>query len=51
MHKTSGFEFIAHVDVSASFDELNYENYTTLDGFENAYMEAPNNSSRMRAPT
>jgi len=37
LYKTSGLEFIAHVDVSASFDELNYEQYTTIDGSEHAF--------------
>ena len=37
LYKTSGLEFIAHVDVSASFDELNYEQYTTIDGPEHAF--------------
>jgi hypothetical protein len=37
VYKTSGLELIAHVDVSASFDELNYEQYTTIDGSEHAF--------------
>ena len=37
--KQYGQNCIAHVDVSASFDELNYESYTTIDGSKHAFAE------------